>query len=120
MLTVTKIFDFAYAHYLPDYPGKCAKLHGHTGILEVELTKSKDFGSPYPDMVIDFSELKKVVEVKVLRQFDHKFINDEMRIPTAENMVEWIVEKLQEVFPNSLIRVRLYETPDSYAEWRKT
>ena len=38
MLSVTKIFEFAYAHSLPDCPGKCKNPHGYDCTLEIEVT----------------------------------------------------------------------------------
>ena len=118
-LMVTKVFTFDYAHKLPDYKGLCANLHGHTGHLEVEVVKTDAIKSTYEGMVMDFSDLKEIVEGKVLRYLDHQYINDLMPIPTAENMVEWIVKQLEEELGTSIQRVRLYETPDSYAEWKR-
>lgn len=125
MLSVTKSFSFAYAHLLPDYPGNCSKLHGHTGTLEVEVSDGPDATAQrishtnYPGMVIDFGDLKRLVQTKVLDCFDHCFLNDLLQVPTVEKMVRWAVKQLQEVLGDSLVRVRIYETPTSYAEWKK-
>ena len=118
-LMVTKVFTFDYAHKLPGYQGKCANLHGHGSRLEVEVIETEAIKSTYEGMVMDFSDLKEIVEGKVLRYLDHQYINVFMLIPTAENMVEWIVKELEEELGTSLQRVRLYETPDSYAEWKR-
>lgn len=121
MLTVTKRFEFHFAHYLPEYPGKCAKLHGHTGILEVEV--AKQFGkveSTYPGMVMDFKDLKAVVMENVIDKLDHACLNEFFpENPTAENTVLWIRDQLMASFGHGLVRVRIWETPSSYAEWRK-
>lgn len=117
-ITVTKRFEFAYAHHLPEYNGKCANLHGHTGILEVEVGQAL-IPSLYEGMVIDFGDLKRIVEEEVIKYFDHAYLNELISRPTAENMVSWVVEKLETVFGHSLKRIRIYETPDSYAEWKR-
>lgn len=124
MYTVTKIFEFAYAHYLPGYEGKCKLMHGHTGILEIEVSgpqtiSDRDFAEVYDGMIIDFSDLKKIITDSIISKLDHSLINDILAIPTAENIVDWIVGKLHPIFLEHLERVRLYETPSSYAEWRK-
>lgn len=122
MLTVTKTFEFAYAHYLPDYPGKCKVMHGHTGILEIEVAEAggvKTEYSKYPGMIIDFGDLKRVVEHVVIKRLDHNMLNDLMTVPTAENITKWVVKKLDTIFGQGLQRVRVYETPTSYAEWRR-
>ena len=118
-LMVTKVFTFDYAHQLPEYQGKCANLHVHGSRLEVEVIETEAIKSTYEGMVMDFSDLKEIVKRKVLIHFDHQYINTLLPIPTAENMVEWIVKQLEEELGTSIQRVRLYETPDSYAEWKR-
>jgi len=122
MLSVTKKFDFAYAHKLLGYDGKCKNLHGHTGHLEVELisTETTEKLCNYNGMIIDFGDLKRLVNETVIDKLDHHYLNDFIEIPTAENMVEWVVAELHNVFGYSLQRVRIYETPTSYAEWKRT
>lgn len=122
MLTITKTFEFAYAHFLPEYKGRCKNLHGHTGILEVEVCRTKETERlcTYPGMIMDFGFLKEIVTQTILDKLDHQCLNDVLPIiPTAENMTEWAVEQLKTVLGESLLRVRIYETPTSYAEWRK-
>jgi 6-pyruvoyltetrahydropterin/6-carboxytetrahydropterin synthase len=122
MLTVTKCFEFAYAHYLPKYTGKCKNLHGHTGILEVEIAKTGGIEKleHYEGMVLDFSYLKEIVTQLVISKFDHACLNDILPIPTAENMVQFAVDELSTVFGEGLVRIRVYETPTSYAEWKRS
>ena len=120
-LLVTKIFSFEYAHYLPDYPGKCKNLHGHRGILKVTVSgPPKDAQDDYPGMIVDFSILKKIVVREVIDKFDHNLLNDvfpEENPPTAENMTVWVVNTLSKFFGNNLRRVQVYETNDSFAEF---
>ena len=120
-MRVCKIFRFDAAHYLPNYVGKCSRLHGHTWTLEVEVSSSKliSTGSE-AGMVIDFGELKKAVNREIIDKLDHTLLNDTIENPTCENLLEWIWKAL---FPWSyheggvvLERLRLYETPDSFAE----
>ena len=121
MLSVTKKFEFAYAHFLPKHKGKCINLHGHGGVLEVELIKTKttDQLCDYEGMIIDFGDMKRLVNEAVIDKLDHQYLNDLMEIPTAENLVWWVVIELENVFGYSLQRVRIYETPNSYAEWKR-
>lgn len=118
MISVTKCFEFEAAHSLPGYNGPCANLHGHTYKLEVEVTSNL---AP-KDMVVDFKVLKENVEEKVISVLDHHLINDVIENPTAENTVGWIVNALRAFFNLyylELIRVRLWETSNSYCEWKK-
>lgn len=111
-VAVCKRFVFEAAHFLPSHPGKCANLHGHSYKMEVEVTGAID---RVTGMVVDFSELKKTVEALVVDVYDHKTLNEFFEVPTAELMVAHIFERLRSVFPG-LVRVRLFETENSYAE----
>lgn len=137
-IMLVKEFDFAAAHSLPDHPGKCQNLHGHTYKLQIGVRGKVD---PKNGMVVDFGDLKEMVEEKIVEKLDHRHLNtvgcrkddcDEdlqsfpRELPTAEMMVEWIVDVLGEYLMDeweglvTLCFVRLYETPTSYAEWRGT
>lgn len=144
MNTVTKEMRFEAAHLLEGHPGRCASLHGHS--YRVQVTVSNRIVDK--DMVIDFSDLKKLM-MDVIDPFDHAFIYEDkhstvgatgrfldtcmacrMRFvgivgrPTAENMVENIVLKLnhqiEREYENLQLEVvRLWETETSFAEWRR-
>jgi 6-pyruvoyltetrahydropterin/6-carboxytetrahydropterin synthase len=123
MVTVTKLFTFDSAHFLPEYDGPCGNLHGHTYLLEIEVCKTKQTKKlcHYDGMVMDFGDLKDIVESNVVGRLDHQCLNDVLPvIPTAENMVEWIADQLQtSALGQSVQRIRLWETPNSFAEWRR-
>ena len=82
-MLITKRFEFSYAHILPNHSGKCKRLHGHNGVLEVTVS-----GEPHGDetyegvrpprsdegMVIDFGDLKQIVKDVVVDQWDHRFL----------------------------------------------
>lgn len=113
MLTITKCFEFEACHHLPEHPGKCKNMHGHSYKLEVEVTGTPDTTG----MIIDFGDLKKAVQTLIIDLFDHRDLNIYFETPTAENMVVWIVNLLEkENIP--VVRVRLWETSTSYAEWK--
>ena len=125
MISVTKRFHFCYGHFLPLHEGKCKRVHGHNAILDVEIGFSiEPYASSLPShdgMVVDFGELKRNVEPFV-DCLDHFLLNEvlpHLDPPTAENMVLWFVNQLRATYGDRLLRVRLYEQPDSYAEWRK-
>lgn len=126
MLTVTKTFEFCASHSLPEYLGPCRNIHGHNYTLEIEISelfndKTANFDRKYDGMVVDFSDLKRYVDLHITTVLDHKHLNDidGLKIPTAENIVLWIIDRLLPIFDNSLSRVRLYETRTCHAEWRK-
>jgi 6-pyruvoyltetrahydropterin/6-carboxytetrahydropterin synthase len=118
MLLVSKEFTFDAAHNLIKYHGKCEKLHGHTYKLVVTVAGQKDDEG----MVIDFVVLKKIVKENVLNILDHSYLNDIIEQPSAENIAEWIWEKLDEKLKGNnyfLYEIKLYETPTSYVTLRK-
>jgi len=122
MLTVTKRFEFCYGHCLPEHPGKCKNIHGHNCTLEVTVTR-RDGRERVPEtgMVVDFGDIKKIVD-PFIQQLDHQFINEVLPEkylpPTAESLALWFHQQLHLAFqfPLTVVRVRVYETKDSYAE----
>jgi 6-pyruvoyltetrahydropterin/6-carboxytetrahydropterin synthase len=121
MITVTKEFQICYGHSLPGYDGLCKNQHGHNSTIQVEFGPSHDFDEEiYPTMVIDFADIKKYVG-PFIEELDHRNLNDIFEYPTAETIVDYLVTNIQKYVPfgHRLLRLRLYETPTSYAEWRK-
>jgi len=137
-IRLTKQFDFEAAHALEGYEGKCKDIHGHSYFLDVTVIGDIDFSSGQLEgsMVIDFNDLKKIVKENIVDKFDHqlllnkksRFVNivdDNPRtiivdyVPTCENILIDIVNRLQAKMPPQLelYRVFLRETPRSYAEW---
>lgn len=68
MITVGRRFNFSMAHLLPNHKGACKRLHGHNYVLEVVVAGNRDAHG----MLIDFSDLKRIVQENVLDVFDHK------------------------------------------------
>ena len=90
-MKIYKDFKFDAAHNLINYHGKCEKLHGHTYKLRVELEGRPDSEG----MIIDFVELKNIVNNKIISKLDHNYINDLIAQPTAENIAVWIWRELE-------------------------
>lgn len=121
-IMVVKEFTFDSAHFLPFHEGKCKNVHGHTYKLQIGITAEPNENG----IVMDFGDLKKVITKIIIEEMDHQFLNSKetengfpAKSPTAENMVKWIVETVKVFAKETLSFVRLYETPTSYAEWRK-
>ncbi|MGI5910982.1 MAG: 6-carboxytetrahydropterin synthase QueD [Syntrophomonadaceae bacterium] len=113
-LTLTKIFTFDAAHHLDNYIGPCSEIHGHTYKLEVTIS-----GPMISDMIIDFSEVKKIVEENIISKLDHRYINKIVSFnPTVENLALWIAETLESKLDNpiQLKKIRLWENQSAYAE----
>jgi len=118
-VTIVKEFRFESAHHLPGHPGKCRQYHGHSYKLQVGVEGEIGDGN---DMVMDFSELKSIVNEQIVEEMDHKLLNDLSHLenfpcyrPTAELMVSWMVDRLYILLPG-LKLVRLWETDTSFAE----
>ena len=141
-IRITKQFSFETGHALYGYDGKCKNVHGHSYKLSVTV-----IGEPITDrsnvkfgMVIDFSDLKKIVREEVVEVFDHATVFNETTPhielarelesrghhvilvdyqPTSENMVIDFASKISARLPESitLFSLRLQETDSSFAEW---
>lgn len=144
-IRITKQFSFETGHALYGYDGKCKNVHGHSYKLSVTV-----IGTPILDrdnvkfgMVIDFSDLKKIVREEIVDQFDHATVFNETTPhkdlahelqsrghhvilvnyqPTSENMVVDFAEKIKNRLPFGidLFSLKLQETETSFAEWFMT
>jgi 6-pyruvoyltetrahydropterin/6-carboxytetrahydropterin synthase len=132
MFRVSREIDFCYGHRLLNYEGKCRYLHGHNGkaIITIEAPDLDERG-----MVLDFSEIKRVVSRWIDESLDHRMIlhrNDPVvsmlremgeplylldANPTAENIAKLIYDYTsQQGFP--VTEVLLWETPRCFATYR--
>jgi 6-pyruvoyltetrahydropterin/6-carboxytetrahydropterin synthase len=133
--TVKKTFRIPVGHRLSKHEGLCKNIHGHNFKIEVEVNSFKLNDN---DMVIDFSDLKKIVN-NALEQFDHatilnnrdheiikqfrdnefKFIMIGGRDPTAEVLSEYFYREIEFKLPKDVIMdsVRVWENEDSVAEF---
>ena len=109
-MRIAKEFTFDSAHFLKDYHGKCERLHGHTYRMRVTVE-----GDVKPNgLVMDFAEIKRIVNEKVVDKWDHNNINDTLEHASAENMCIWAWEQLKTELPQ-LVEIRIWETPTSFA-----
>ncbi len=113
-MQVTVEFMFPAAHHLPRYEGACARPHGHNYKLQVTVEGAPDAWS---GMLIDFTDLKRVVGEAVLSRVDHQDLNGIMENPTAENLAVWIWKQLVPAV-KGLREVRLFEQDDCWVAYR--
>ncbi len=141
-IRITKQFSFETGHALYGYDGKCKNVHGHSYKLSVTV-----IGTPISDntnvkygMVIDFSDLKKIVREEIVDLFDHATVFNQNTPhvelakelknrghhvilvdyqPTSENMVVDFSNKIKARLPQeiTLHSLKLQETESSFAEW---
>jgi 6-pyruvoyltetrahydropterin/6-carboxytetrahydropterin synthase len=141
IIRVTKEFSFEMAHALWNYDGPCRNVHGHSYRLFVTLS-----GNPLEDkynskngMVIDFNDLKEMVQKEIITVFDHtvtlpgNYNLDKIESlkaifgntvvvdyqPTCENLVSDFASRIKKRLPENirLHSLKLYETASSFAEW---
>ena len=133
MHKIKKTFHLAYAHRLLGYKGRCKNLHGHNGVVEVTLQASKLNSE---SMVMDFTELGRVVKKWLDSNLDHKVIlskNDPLlKIlgkesqacfettgnPTAEILAELIFRTLKRS-GLKVEEVAFWETPAAMASYKE-
>jgi 6-pyruvoyltetrahydropterin/6-carboxytetrahydropterin synthase len=138
-IRITKEFNFEMAHALPMHEGPCKNIHGHSYTLSVTLKGCpiKESSNPSSGMILDFSELKKIVSSEIIDHFDHSLVlykNTDPDIlsslsshkiilfdeyPSCENLLIYFSKRLINKIPSnaSLCHLMLRETKTSYAEW---
>ncbi len=140
-IRITREFSFEMAHVLQDYDGPCRYVHGHSYRLYVTVAgfPSRKQGDPKTGMVMDFSDLKRIVEKEIIKIFDHAVaLSSSLKTrsagfsdgifgnivfldyqPTCENLVADFALRIRGNLPSGvdLHSLRLYETATSYAEW---
>jgi len=130
---VTKSIDFCYGHRLLDHDGQCRYLHGHNGRLEIDMEAE---ALDHRGMVVDFGKVKDLIKGWIDANLDHRMIlcrrdpaipalrglGEPLYLidgnPTAENLVRLIFEQARRI-GLSVVEVRLWETPTSYATYRE-
>ncbi len=143
-MQITTRLEFDAGHRIPNHKSQCRNLHGHRYALEIMLSgdiinqeKASENG-----MVMDFSDVKKIAKESVVDVWDHAFLvhtDDKLvldflnslpnhktvifpSVPTAENMAAEAFKILKNQYKDTygnhlkLERVRLYETPNSWAD----
>ena len=143
-MLITRRLEFDAGHRIPDHKSQCRHLHGHRYALEITLGGAiiQQTGDPANGMVMDFSEVKALAMRHLVDLWDHAFLawaDDQVVVdflhslpdhktvlldcvPTAENLAQQAFTILDAVYRDSygkqlrLERVRLYETPNCWAE----
>jgi 6-pyruvoyltetrahydropterin/6-carboxytetrahydropterin synthase len=134
MFSVTKRLDFCYGHRLLNYDGVCRFLHGHNAMVEIDIEADV---LDARNMVVDFSDIKRLVKAWIDRELDHKLIlrHDDPYVevlraqgepvftldsnPTAERLAQLIYDQSR-TLGLPVVEVRLWETPTSCATYRAT
>jgi 6-pyruvoyltetrahydropterin/6-carboxytetrahydropterin synthase len=143
-MQITRRLEFDAGHRIPDHQSQCRHLHGHRYAIEITLTGQvvEQAGRPDNGMVLDFSDVKALARQHVVDVWDHAFLvwrEDAQllpflqglaghktvvldRVPTAENLAQTAFDILAPLYQTHygarlwLERVRLYETPNCWAD----
>ena len=143
-MLITRRLEFDAGHRIPNHNSQCKHLHGHR--YAIEITLSGDIiqaeGQSEQGMVMDFSDVKRIAQQKLVDQWDHAFLvyrGDEKVceflesmpdhktvfmdvVPTAENLAELAFSILNPAYQDTygnhlrLERIRLFETPNNWAD----
>ena len=117
VLQIRKHFRFEAAHALPHHAGKCARMHGHSYLLEIALRGPLQEAGPATGMVADFESITTVVGREIVDRLDHRTLNEFIENPTAENVLLWIHSRIAAALP-LLDELVLWETPTACAVLR--
>ncbi len=144
-MQITRRLEFDAGHRIPNHNSQCKHLHGHRYAIEITLSGEviKAAGVSDEGMVMDFSDVKRIAKEQVVDAWDHAFLvyrGDKVVmdflvtmpnhktvvldvIPTVENLAsvafETLVGAYRDTYGNHLRleRVRLYETPNNWADY---
>lgn len=143
-MRITRRLEFDAGHRIPNHSSHCRHLHGHRYALEVTLSGEPISlrGDTQEGMVMDFSMVKAIAQREVVDAWDHAFLvwrHDEPVMaflrtlpghrtvvfdapPTAEHLAAAAFQLLEPCYRDEyqnrlrLERVRLYETPNCWAD----
>lgn len=114
------ISQFAAAHQLREYEGKCENLHGHNWKVEVYVTGNK---LEKNGLLVDFKLIKNATK-KVLEELDHGFLNEldafKTINPSSENIARHIFSALSREVNTDKIkvsRVTIWESDSACASY---
>ncbi len=141
---ITTRLEFDSGHRIPNHKSQCRNLHGHRYVLEITLSGDiiKQENASENGMVMDFSDVKAIAKESVVNVWDHAFLvyqhDTEVlnflnslpnhktvifpTVTTAENMAleafRILKSKYDDTYGNhlKLEKVRLYETPNNWAD----
>ena len=143
-MLITRRLEFDAGHRIPNHDSQCRHLHGHRYALEITLSGQiiSAEGVSEQGMVMDFSAVKTIANETLVSRWDHAFLvyrGDAAVVgflatlpghktvvldvvPTAENLAEEAFRVLDAAYVDTygnqlrLERVRLYETPNNWAD----
>lgn len=147
-MRITRKLEFDAGHRIPDHASQCRHMHGHRYTIEITLSGGiiDAAGEAVNGMIMDFADVKAIAKTHVVDLWDHAFLvyrGDRVIvdflativghntvildvIPTAENLADTAFRILDPLYRDTygnqlrLERVRLYETPNCWADAYRT
>ncbi len=120
MYELTVESQFAAAHQLRGYKGKCEDMHGHNWRVQVTISSEvlNDIG-----LAIDFNDLKKISN-EVIMSLDHTLLNEVFPFteinPSSENIARWVFDSIKKKVEDeniSCTSVTVWESENSSATY---
>jgi len=115
------ISNFAAAHQLREYEGRCERLHGHNWKVEV-CVRGDEPGND--GLLVDFSIIKEKTK-KIIDELDHEFLNElkpfKTLNPSSENIARYIFESLSQELKSDIVtvsKVSVWESDTACASYR--
>ncbi len=143
-MEITTRLEFDAGHRIPNHKSQCRNLHGHRYVIEITLNGAiiAEENLSENGMVMDFSDVKRIAKERLVNLWDHAFLVFKKdtavldflnslpdhktvifpTVPTAENMAAEAFRILNNEYQDTygtqlkLVRVRLYETPNNWAD----
>ena len=143
-MLITRRLEFDAGHRIPNHKSQCMHLHGHRYAIEITLSGDviTNEGQSEQGMVMDFSDVKRIAREKLVDEWDHAFLvyrGDKLLteflatipghrtvmldvVPTAENLAQVAFDILKPAYKDiygnhlRLERIRIYETPNNWAD----
>jgi 6-pyruvoyltetrahydropterin/6-carboxytetrahydropterin synthase len=143
-ISITRRLEFDAGHRLPNHASQCRNVHGHRYAIEITLAAAvvEEAGAADEGMVMDFGDIKRIAHEKLVERWDHAFFvhrDDKTMVdflaaipghktvvlesvPTAENLARCAFRILEHAYRDRfgheirLVKVRLYETPNCWAD----
>jgi 6-pyruvoyltetrahydropterin/6-carboxytetrahydropterin synthase len=143
-ISITRRLEFDAGHRLPNHQSRCRNIHGHRYALEITLSSEvvHEEGAADDGMVMDLTDVKRIAQERLVDTWDHAFLayrGDKVvvdflatlpghktvildRVPTAENLAQIAFDILKDAYHDRfghtlrLTRVRLFETPNCWAD----
>ena len=110
--TLKKTFYFEASHQLPNHDGKCARLHGHSWRMDIEVYGTTlNSEGPERGMVVDYGRISEAVKPLLETKLDHWHLNDTTGLtdPTSEALCWWVWQQLKSSVPG-INAVIIWET----------